>query len=281
MNNQNKGKLYIFIAAFLWSIAGVLIKFLPWSAMSIVGARSGLAALVLAIYMKKSSLKINLPTAIGGLCVSLTTILFIFANKLTTSANAIVLQYTSPIFLIIFLAIFYKQRPRKTEIITAAVVIFGMVMFFLDKLSGGALLGNIFAILSGVTFTGIFLINTHPKSSAEDALLMGQIINAAIGIPFLFFETAFSPVEISSIIVLGILQLGIGYVFFLNGIKLTPPFSASLIATAEPILNPLWVMLFYSEVPGIFALIGGVIVITAITLYNITLAKLNKTTQNS
>lgn len=276
MKSQNKGKRYIFIAAVLWSTAGLLIKYIPWSAMSIVGVRSGIAALILGIYMRKRSLKVNLPTAVGGLCVSLTTILFVFANKLTTSANAIVLQYTSPIFLIIFLAVFYKQRPRRIDIATASIVIFGMVMFFFDKLSSGALLGNILAILSGVTFTGVFLINTIPGSNAEAALLFGQITNAVIGLPFLFFETDFSPMAVGSIVTLGVFQLGIAYVFFLNGIKTTPPFSASLIATAEPLLNPIWVMLFYGEAPGTFAIFGGLIVIAAITGYNLTLAKLKK-----
>jgi drug/metabolite transporter (DMT)-like permease len=268
--------MLIVCTAILWSFAGLLIKLVPWDAMTIVGLRSAFAALVMVIYMRRPHITFSLPVIMGALSMSGTTVLFVFANKLTTAANAIVLQYSAPIFVLIISMIFFKKRPKPLDLIAVFVVFVGMALFFFDHLRADAMLGNILACLSGVTFAGVFLMNKSPKAKPEESVLLGHIINTAIGMPFVIMNVTFEPAAWGAIALLGIFQLGLAYVLFTIGIKLTPPISASLIATLEPLLNPIWVLLLTGEEPGVWALIGGVIVIITVVIYNIADAKQNR-----
>jgi drug/metabolite transporter (DMT)-like permease len=269
MKSNVKGPLLIMCTAVLWSFGGLLIKFISWDAMTIVGMRSAFAALVMIIYMRRVHITFSRPVIMGALSMSGTTVLFVFANKLTTAANAIVLQYTGPIFIVLISIIFLKKRARALDIVSTLIVFAGMGLFFFDRLQADALLGNILACFSGITFAGVFLANKAPGAKPEEAVLLGHIINAAAGLPFAVTQITFDPAAWGAIALLGIFQLGIAYVLFSIGIKNTPPITASLIATLEPLLNPVWVLLNTGEAPGIWALIGGVIVIATVLIYNI------------
>lgn len=269
MKSNAKGPLLIMFTAILWSFAGLLIKFIPWDAMTIVGMRSAIATLVMMIYMRRVHITFSRPVILGALSMSATTILFVFANKLTTAANAIVLQYTAPIFVVLISIIFFKKRARALDIISTLVVFAGMGLFFFDHLKADAMLGNILACVSGITFAGVFLMNKAPGAKPEESVLLGHLINTAAGLPFAATHITFEPAAWGAIALLGIFQLGLAYVLFTIGIKRTPPITASLIATLEPLLNPIWVLLNTGEAPGIWALIGGVIVIVTVVIYNI------------
>ncbi len=269
MRSNVKGPLLIACTAILWSFGGLLIKLVPWDAMTIVGIRSVFAALVMIIYMRRLHITFSLPVIMGALSMSGTTVLFVFANKLTTAANAIVLQYTAPIFVVVISIIFFGKRPKPLDLAAVFAVFIGMALFFLDQLHADAMLGNILACLSGITFAGVFLMNKSPNAKPEEAVLLGHLINAAIGIPFAAESVTFEPAAWGAIALLGIFQFGLAYVLFSIGIKLTQPISASLIATLEPLLNPIWVLLLTGEAPGVWALIGGVIVIVTVAIYNI------------
>jgi drug/metabolite transporter (DMT)-like permease len=276
MRGNAKGPLLIAATAILWSFGGLLIKLIPWNAMTIVGTRAIFAAVVLAIYMRRPRIHFTPSVILGGLCMSGTTILFVFANKLTTAANAIVLQYTAPIFIIILSMVFLKKKPKPLDFAAVLIVFFGIGLFFFDQLKGSALLGNLLACMSGVTFAGVFLINQMPNAKPEEALLLGHLINIAVGLPFILTNLTFEPVALLSITLLGVFQLGIAYVLFSIGIKLTPPISASLIASLEPLLNPVWVFLLTGERPGVWALVGGAIVLVTVVLYNLASMKQGK-----
>ena len=273
MRGNAKGPLMIAATAILWSFGGLLIKLIPWDAMTIIGIRSLIAGIVMAIYMRRPHITFSPSVILGGLSLSGTTILFVFANKLTTAANAIVLQYVAPIFVLILSAIFFKKRFRSFDITAVIIVFMGMALFFFDQLKADALLGNILAVLAGVTFAGVFLVNQMPNAKPEEALLLGHIINTVVSIPFIVTNVTFEPAPWLYIVLLGVFQLGLAYVLFSIGIKLTQPVSASLIATLEPLLNPIWVLLITGETPGVFALIGGVVVIVTVVLYSIQSAK--------
>lgn len=273
MGGNAKGPLLIACTAILWSFAGLLIKLIPWDAMTIVGIRSALAALVTIVYMRRIRVTFSLPVVMGALSMSATTVLFVFANKLTTAANAIVLQYSAPIFVVIISVIFFKKRPKPLDLIAVFVVFLGMALFFFDQLRADAMLGNILACFSGITFAGVFLMNKSPNAKPEESVLLGHVINAVVSIPFVVTNVTFEPAAWGAIALLGIFQLGLAYVLFTIGIKLTPPISASLIATLEPLLNPIWVLLLTGEEPGVWAFIGGVIVIITVAVYNIADAK--------
>ena len=270
MQFKQKGPMLILATAVLWSFGGLLIKFIPWDAMTIAGLRAALAAAVMAIYMRRPRITFSKPVILGGLALAATTILFVFANKLTTAANAIVLQYTAPIYVVILSALFLKQRVRALDIVSVIVVFIGIGLFFFDKLEPTALLGNVLACLAGVAFAGVFFFNRLPGAKPKEAMLLGHLINTVAAIPFIAMGgVSGEPIAWVMIVLLGVFQLGIAYVLFSVGIKHTPPVAASLIATLEPLLSPIWVMLFIGETPGLWALAGGVIVIATIVNYNV------------
>ncbi len=270
LEKSTKGPILIAITAILWSFGGLLIKLIPWDAMTIIGLRAVFAAVIIAIYMRRPKIEFSLSVILGAVCMSGTTILFVFANKLTTAANAIVLQYTAPIFVIILSALFLKKRAKAPDLIAVLIVFFGIALFFFDKLKGSAMLGNILALLSGITFAGVFMMNQMPKAKPEQAILLGHLINITIGLPFVLRNVTFAPVPWLAITLLGIFQLGLAYVLFSIGIKLTPAVSASLIASLEPLLNPIWVFMLTGEKPGFWALVGGAVVLITVIIYTVT-----------
>jgi len=281
MKDGLKGSLLIAATAVLWSLGGVLIKIVPWDAMTIVGMRSAFAAVVMAVYMRRPRITFSAPVILGALAMSGTTVLFVFANKLTTSANAIVLQYTAPVFVVILSVLFFNKKAKAFDMISVLLVFAGMALFFFDKLKADALLGNILACLSGITFAGVFLMNGFKDARPEESVLLGHIINAAAGLPFIFTNITFEPAAWASITVLGLFQLGLAYVLFSKGIKLAKPVSASLIAAVEPLLNPVWVFIATGESPGKWALIGGVVVLATVVVYTTVDARKNKTALGS
>jgi len=261
------------IASILWSFGGICIKFIPWGAMSIIGLRAFLAAIVFTVYRRSVKIDFTFGNILTAFCLSATTILFVFANKLTSAAAAILLQFSAPIFIILLQFVFYKKRPKLSEAIAVSVTILGMLLFFADKLESGELLGNILAIISGLTFAGVFVGNKRPDTNPDQALFMGFLINSVVGLPFVFFQMTAEPVAWIAVIFLGIVQVGFAYVFFAVGIKNTPALLACLITAMEPILNPVWVALATGEMPGIFAAFGGIIIVVTVIGYNIWVEK--------
>jgi drug/metabolite transporter (DMT)-like permease len=149
-SSTRKGPISMVAASICWSFGGICIKFIPWGAMSIIGIRSLLAAIVFIIYRKSAKIELTFGNVSAALCLSATIIFFVFANKMTTAANAILLQFTAPIFIILLNLIFYKKKPKVSEIVAVLIIVVGMLMFFADSLESGAILGNIFAIVSGL-----------------------------------------------------------------------------------------------------------------------------------
>ena len=273
LSSDRKGPLCMLAASICWSFGGLCIKFIPWGAMSIVGLRAALAAIVFALWRRSVSVRITRSNLLSALCLSGTTILFVFANKLTTAAAAILLQFSAPIFIILMQLLFYKMKPKRAEIIAAGITIGGMLLFFADRIETGNMLGNLLAIASGVTFAGVFVCNKRPDADTQQSLFLGFLINAVVGLPFVFFEATADPVAWGAAIFLGVVQVGLAYVFFSMGIKRTSALLACLITAAEPVLNPLWVALATGEMPGPFAVIGGVVIVVTVVAYNVWVEK--------
>jgi len=266
---NRKGPLFMAAASLCWSLGGLCIKFIPWSAMSIIGLRAVLAAAVFAMYRRSVKIKYTRGNVLAALCLSATTILFVFANKMTTAAAAILLQFTAPAFIILIQFVFYRAKPKPSELIAVSVTVCGMLLFFADKLEPGNLLGNLLAIASGLSFAGVFVCNKRPDTEPEHALFLGFLINAVIGLPFAFFDVTPDPVAWGFMALLGIVQVGLAYVFFSAGIQRTPALLACLITALEPVLNPIWVALATGERPGPYALMGGAVIVTAVVAYNV------------
>ena len=267
--------LCVFLASVCFSTGGLFIKLIPWSALSINGARNLIGAGVIGIYLLLTRRKIlfNRRVLIGALSMIGVTTLFAVSNKLTTAANAIVLQFTAPVFVILFMAVLYKQKPGKADTVTCFAVLLGVVLFFVDGIQAGTLPGNVAAVLSGICYAGVFMMNTGKDADAISSCFIGQLAAGLIFTPLCFRETDFSSPVIAAILALGVIQVGGAYILFSIGIRHTPPVTASLITGMEPILNPLLVAVFYGEEVSALSIAGSVIVVFSIIAYNVWLAR--------
>ena len=275
MTQEQRGTLFVALSAALYSIGGLCIKLIPWNGMSINGGRTAIALVVIGAYLiaARHPLRFNGWVLLGALSVFGTNALFSVANKLTTAANAIVLQFTVPIFVMLFSLLFFHRRPGRLDLAACAVVFGGIVFFFLDSLTMGGGFGNFLALLSGITYAGVFLMNDLPGADAISSVFWGDVISACTGLPFLLQETEFSSNALVSLVVLGTFQVGLAYVCLCIGLRTTPPVTASLISGIEPVLNPILVALFYGEKMGTFALVGAAIVIGGVLVYNVLRAR--------
>lgn len=269
------GPLMMLIACILFSTGGILCKLIPWSPLAINGVRNLLGGSLIGIYLLATHhrLRFNFKIVIGAICMGGVTTLFIVANKLTTAANAIVLQYSAPIWLILLSALLLKEKPRAKDVITIVIVLIGIVFFFLDGIGSGTTWGNIAGVGAGLFYSGLFLLNSLPDADALSSLFIGQFGTGILLTPFVFRESDFSVVPVVTVICLGLFQVGLAYIFFNLGTKYTAPVTASIIAGIEPILNSVLVMIFWGEMLKPLALIGAVIVIAAILIYNIISAR--------
>lgn len=278
MGKRQMGTLFVAASAVLYSIGGLCIKLIPWGGMAINGGRTAVALVVIGAYLilSKQPLRFNRWVLLGAASVFGTNALFAVANKLTTAANAIVLQFTVPIFVMLFSLVFFRQKPSRLDLSACVVVFGGILFFFLDSLTMGGGLGNVLALISGIAYAGVFLMNDTPGGDAISSVFWGDVISACVGLPFLLQETEFPPSALVSLLVLGVFQVGLAYVFLCIGLKTTPPVTASLVSGIEPVLNPILVAVFYKERMGVFALIGTAVVIGGVVGYNVLRAKQGK-----
>lgn len=262
---RKKAILYLVITAILWSTGGLFIKLVDWNPLAIAGARSGIAAVVMLFYLRRPVIRLGKMKILGAFFYAALVILFVTANKLTTSANAILLQFTAPIWVALFSGWILKEKAQKSDWVTVIAVMFGMTFFFIGDLQSGHLIGDFVAVLSGVAMAGVvFLLKLQKEGSPVEMTLLGNIVTFLIGLPFLIFVVP-SWQSISGILMLGIFQLGISYILYAISVKYVSSIEAILIPIIEPLLNPIWVLLFIGESPGIHSIFGGIIVITAIT----------------
>lgn len=266
--------LALFIAAALWSLGGVLIKILPLHPIAISGIRSFFAALFLLPFIRKIAVKNIRSVLTGALFYVLTVLTFVASTKLTTAANAILLQYTAPVFVGILSSAILKEKFSRSGWLITFIVLAGMVCFFIGNLKFSGIAGNALAIVSGFCFAMLLIFMKLNKTGGSlEIIFAGNVITAFFALPFLI-KGDFAVLTWQHwivILVLGCLQLGLAYVFYDYGVKHTSALNSILSVTIEPILNPLWAFLFIHENPGLFAIVGGIIVILTITGWNIIL----------
>lgn len=261
--------LFLVLTAALWSMGGLLIKLVNAHPLFIAGVRSLISAVIILLYVRRPKFTWSFPQIAAAIAYALTVITFVFANKYTTAANAILIQYTAPIYVALFSGWLLKEKVTYLDWATIAVVFGGMILFFIDSLDTRGLLGNIFALISGIGF-GFFPIfmRMQKDGSPIESVILGNIITAIIGLPFIFISQPDS-IEWLYLVILGVVQLGIPYILFSFAIKYATALEACLISIIEPILNPIWVLLLIGEEPSVFAIIGGIIVISAVTFRSI------------
>lgn len=271
MTDSHRAMLQMMLCAMLWSIAGVLIKLVPWNAIAIAGVRSLIASFVLLFYLKKA----RIPLRVTGRSMLVACFLsgiflsFVLANKLTTAANAIVLQYCAPVLILLYNLLFKHQRPSAADVTVVLFTVAGIALFFLDKLGGGTLIGNLVALLAGVFFAAMFLASDGISEETRlNGIFQGQILTSLVGLPFLFFTHAeITGQSLLIMLALGVFQLGLPYLLYGLAAKNCPPLLCSLLSVLEPLFNPVWVVLFIGERPGALSLAGSAVVLVAVTLW--------------
>ena len=316
-----EGSFAMVLCALGWSLGGVFLKYVTINSFAIAGFRSLIAFCTIAIFSrslphffvrneqnKSIDKKQTLYLWLSAISYAGTMILYVISNKLTYAANVVFLEYTEPVWVILFSTLLIGEKNKKIDYITFAGIVVGMLLFFADNLlesrngaqasefADTALLGNILALCSGITFaaTTIFQrkqqlliaqikqaegqnqFTTDKKhDTSRDAFMIAQLIVACFGLPFVFLKSNGIPDTRSIIflLLLGILQMGIPNLLYSVGIKKVTALSASLITMIEPLMNPIWVFLFVREIPTWKCILGGVIILTCILAREIVLKK--------
>jgi DME family drug/metabolite transporter len=271
----------IVLAVLLWSTGGVFIKFTTLDAFSVNLGRSLFAAITVAAFTYRKGLKLDRFTFFSSLLYAGTLSCFVYANKNTTAANAIFLQYTAPIYILILAPFVLKEKFRVSDLITVVFCLAGMSLFFLEapnpenKLATNIFAGNIAALASGVFFGLYILLLRHPLSLRKNPALSvfyGNLFIVLIMTPLIFNDPpkTIATNDVLAILFLGILQIGVAYVFFTKGIaEGVRSLDASIVGFIEPLLNPVWVFLFLGETPSKWAIVGGIIIIFAVVVHTI------------
>ena len=258
-----KSRLYLLAAAALWSTAGAGMKLCGLSTLQIAGGRSLIAGLFLLVAVRESRRWPRWRMALATAGYASTVILFVLANKLTTSANAIFIQDTAPLWVLVFAAWLLHERPRRGELLAIPVYGVGLTLFFLDELSPGGFTGNLVALASGFTFALLIVGMRLAREDGPAALALGNLVAAAVALPFWGYGGSPRLVDLGIVAYLGVFQLGLAYVCFGRGIAHVPAVEASLLVLLEPVLNPIWTFLLAGERPGPWALLGGAVVLGA------------------
>jgi drug/metabolite transporter (DMT)-like permease len=264
---RGAGVLAMAGCAFLWSLAGLFIKLVDWHPFAIACGRSGIAALFILAWIKKPRFTFSPAQVLAALANAATMLLFIYANKATTSANAILLQYGEPIYVAIIGSFLLKERPRPEHWAAFAFVALGMGIFFAGGLGGGSLLGNVAAATTGLTFAlYTILMRKQKDGSPVESALLSHILTAAISFVACLFlpPPRLTAVSVAAILGLGLLQIGLASLLFAFAIRRIAAIDASLVGAIEPVFNPAWVFLATREAPAAGALAGGGIIIAAV-----------------
>jgi drug/metabolite transporter (DMT)-like permease len=275
------GQGAVLCCAILWSTSGLFIKLLDWHPLLIAGGRSAVAALFLFTLRRIRGRAVppppNRPLIVlaGSLAYAATMISFVWANKLTASANAILLQYTAPIWAALLGRCLIGEKPRWFHWAALTLIAGGLFIFFREDLMGGVFgktaLGDIVALGSGLFFGAhsVFL-RMQKQGNPADSLLGAHLICAAAAAPLFFIiPPAVDVRSLGALGFMGLFQVGLASQLFALGIKRVQAMQALLIAVIEPVLNPLWVFIFTGERPPAAAFAGGSLIILAVLFSSI------------
>jgi drug/metabolite transporter (DMT)-like permease len=254
----DRGRRFVFLAALLWSLGGVFIKFLNLHPLTIVFYRSLFAALVFLPFLNRPGRPLSVPVVVSVISYSAAITAFVTANKLTTAANAIVLQYTAPLFVFLYSRVVLNQRITKPYAIALAVSMTGVAIISFGTAGDPQMAGVLLALSSGVFFA-VYMVNLQSVNETSPVYLtwLNNLVCALILLPFVTSQAVVSMKEACTLLIMGAVQLALPYYFFSRGLLTLSLQEAALIALIEPVLNPLWVALAIGEIPSLSTLAGG------------------------
>lgn len=278
--------LFVFAAAFLWSTGGLFIKWTTLSGLELSFCRSVFAMITVALITRREGFGLNSVSAAASVLYAILLVLFVLATKETTAANAIFLQYTAPVYVLIFEPLIYKEKFRSRDLITVLVCLGGMALFFVGQLRPQDIAGNVMALASGLCFAFYFLLLRHPRArevNRASSVIYGNLLAVILTAPWgLAALPNINLHDALSVAYLGVVQLGIAYTLFTvamaRGVR---SLDAGIICYIEPVLNPVWVFLVLGERPSGWALLGGTIIVVAVISHMLLDARLKQTTDLS
>lgn len=276
--DRRRSVAFLLLTVVLWSTSGLLVKLLGWHPLAISGTRSAIAAAVIWGAVRRPRITWSLPQIGGAFAYLAAQSLFVVSTSLTSAANAIFLQYTAPVYVAIFGVWYLRERAKAVDWWSMGLIFAGMALFFGDDLTTAGYWGNILAIVNGVCFAWLILFMRKEKDgSPETTALMGNALAALVGLPFIAASWQAGTLPDGRgwaiLVFLGVFQLGIPYLLYSRAIRGLNAVEAVLIQTLEPILNPLWVFWVIGETPGPWALMGGAVVLGAVTLRALAVAR--------
>ena len=271
--DRRKAILFLIIAAVLWSTSGIFLKTLNWQPLAVLAGRSLFSSLVFLVYLRRIPRRFTRWQWVAALSSVLTQLLYITAIQMTTAANAIFLQYTAPIYILLLGYWLLREKPSKADWVAMLVIFAGLGLFFGDRLSPGGFTGNLLAIISGVTMALMTVaMRAQKDGSPAESFLLANLLGMLLG-GYFVFQQPWTVANWGSIAYLGIFQIGLAFLLYSLAIKVIPALEATLIGTLEPILNPLWVFLLLGEMPGPLALLGGLVVLAGVVISSIASAR--------
>lgn len=253
------------LAALCWSLGGLLIKAIDWPPLAVAGGRGLLAAVFLMLTNGRLRFTFSRMQLIAACAYAGCTVFFVLATKYTTAANAILLQYTAPVWIALLSAGLLREPATRRDWLLITIVLTGMMLFFADGLELSGWLGNSYGIISGLSFAAMTIALRRQKDgSPVESIILGNLLAFVIGAPFMMGAPLPSPIGWGALALLGFVQLGCSYWLYARAIRQVTALEAVIIPFFEPVLNPLWVFLAQGEKPGPWALVGGVIVLGAV-----------------
>lgn len=266
-NEHPRAVLQLLVAALLWSLGGLLIKSVDWPPLAVAGGRGVIAAVFLLLTNRPLRFTFSRVQVLAAVAYAACTMSFVAATKLTTAANAILLQYTAPVWVALFGAWFLGERATRFDWATIAAVLGGMALFFAEGLDFANTAGNLVAVFSGLAFASMTLaLRSQKDGSPVESIILGNFLTFLCGLPSMFASPLPSATGLGALAALGILQLGCSYWLYARAIRHVSALEAVLIPVIEPVLNPVWVFVFQGERPSPLALLGGAIVLGAVTI---------------
>jgi drug/metabolite transporter (DMT)-like permease len=264
-SNERRGIFLVLGAALLWSTGGIGIKAITESALHVSCYRSAIAAIALFLIFRPRAVRWTPWFIVSIVSYAGTLISFVTATKLTTAANAIFLQYSGVIWVLLLSPLVLHEKMKWRDVVAVVVAICGMALFFVQQFEARGLAGNLMAVLSSAFFALLVLsLRLQRGSVAEAAVTWGNVLTAVAVFPFIAREAAVSPRSIAWLAFLGVFQIAIAYALFVNGLKYISATEASLTGMIEPIANPIWVFFLLGERPHVLSIVGGAIVLAAI-----------------
>lgn len=265
-----RGLLCVVAAALLWSTGGLGIKSVPEPALVVAFYRSAIAAVVLVVLLRPRGWRVTPAFVVASVSYALSLTTFVMATKMTTAANAIFLQYSGVIWVLLLSPLVLGEPIRGRDLTAVGLAIGGMALFFVGRIEAGSLNGNLLAVLSGVFFAALTLaLRASRGSGAEAAVVWGNLVAVAMLLPFVASDLAIPTRSAVVLGLLGVFQIGAAYALFVTGLRTVTATRASLTGMIEPVANPIWVFLLLGETPSPWALAGGAVVLAAITWHSL------------